>query len=269
MTKDQPHVLFQFRNGRTLLDEDASEKMYIIAQARPEARAEDSTGYEWADMGMAELFNEVYRREARYCTEHKCWYVYDSGAWRRDVGGLRVAEKAKDFTRLMILYCGEIVDDDIRKAYTAFINKMGDQRVRARLIKDAESTMLINAHEFDANPYLINCLNGTYNLKDFTFYAPRPDDFLSMQTAFNHTVSRDVRCERWEQFIDEVCEGDRDKADFLQRALGYSIIGRSNEACLFLLHLSVKKPTDLVPFDFKPLSQVFFLRRGKPAAEKP
>ena len=228
--------LFELRSGRVILSEDASEKMYLIKQAQPEARADDSTGYEWADMGMAELFGEIYRREARFCTEHKCWYVYDSGAWRRDVGGLRVAEKIKDFVRLMLLYCGEIEDDDIRKAYTSFVNKMGDQRVRARLAKDAESTMLIRAAEFDANPYLINCQNGTYNLKDFSFYPPRPDDFCSMQTAFSHTVRRDVRCERWEQFIDEVCQGDKDKADFLQRALGYSILGKSNEACMFILH---------------------------------
>jgi len=228
--------LFELRNGRTILSEDASEKMYLIKQARPEARSDDSTGYEWADMGMAELFGEIYRREARYCTEHKCWYVYASGAWRRDVGGLRVAEKVKDFVRLMLLYCGEIEDDDTRKNYTAFVNRMGDQRVRGRLIKDAESTMLINAAQFDANPYLINCLNGTYNLKDLSFSPPRPDDFLSMQTAFSHTVRRDVRCDRWERFIDEVCEGDKDKSDFLQRALGYSIIGKSNEACMFILH---------------------------------
>ena len=57
-----------------------------------------------------------------------------------------------------------------------------------------------------------------------------------MQTAFKHTISRDVRCERWEKFIDEVTQGDTDKADFLQRALGYSMLGTSNEECMFILH---------------------------------
>ena len=57
-----------------------------------------------------------------------------------------------------------------------------------------------------------------------------------MQTNFRHTVRRDVRCERWEKFIDEVTQGETDKADFLQRALGYSILGMSNEECMFILH---------------------------------
>ncbi|MBQ8707998.1 MAG: hypothetical protein IJ523_07920 [Succinivibrionaceae bacterium] len=228
--------LFELRNGRTILDEDASEKMYLIKNYHPESRDDSSTGFEWSDMGMAELFGELYRQEARYCAEHKSWYTYWGGAWRKDEGSILVSEKLKDFVRLMLLYCGEIVDDERRKQYTTFVNKMGDQRMRSRILKDAAGKMAIYASEFDANPYLINCLNGTYNLKDFSFYPHRWDDFLTMQTSFKHTVSRDVRCERWEQFIDEVCMGDAQKADYLQRALGYSIIGKSNEACMFILH---------------------------------
>ena len=36
--------------------------------------------------------------------------------------------------------------------------------------------------------------------------------------------------------MDEVTQGDKDKADFLQRALGYSMLGMSNEECMFILH---------------------------------
>lgn len=46
-----------------------------------------------------------------------------------------------------------------------------------------------------------------------------------MQTAFNHTISKTVKCKRWEKFIKEVTQNDEDKADFLQRALGYSMLG--------------------------------------------
>jgi putative DNA primase/helicase len=228
--------LFQLRSGRIILDEDMSNKMYLIKTNHPERADETSSGFEWSEMGMANLFAVLYEQEARYCSEHKCWYTYDSGAWRRDEGAILVSEKIKDFVRLMILYCGEIADDDLRKNYTAFVNKMGDRRMRDRILKDATGELHISAAQFDANPYLINCLNGTYDLSDFTFRPARPEDYITMQTAFRHTVSRDVRCERWETFIDEVTEGDKEKADFLQRALGYSMVGLSNEECMFILH---------------------------------
>lgn len=204
--------LFQLRSGRVILDEDMSDKMFIIKQNHPEKADDTTSGFEWSEMGMANLFAMLYVEEARYCIEHKCWYTYSEGAWRRDEGAILVSEKIKDFVRLMILYCGEITDDDLRKNYMTFVNKMGDRRMRDRILKDATGELHISASQFDANPYLINCLNGTYDLSDYSFRPARWDDFLTMQTAFRHTVSRDVRCERWEKFIDEVTEGDKEKA---------------------------------------------------------
>ena len=56
-----------------------------------------------------------------------------------------------------------------------------------------------------------------------------------MQTNFNYTL-QEARCERWEQFVDEVTCGDKDKAEYLQKALGYSMLGLANEECMFILH---------------------------------
>lgn len=103
-----------------------------------------------------------------------------------------------------------------------FIVKMGDRRFRDRLMKDAASVMPITAEEFDANPFLINCLNGTYDMEKMEFREHDWRDFLTMQTNFDYTL-QDSRCERWERFITEVTCNDPDKAEYLQKALGYSM----------------------------------------------
>ena len=56
-------------------------------------------------------------------------------------------------------------------------------------------------------------------------------DFLTMQTNFNYTL-QDARCRRWEKFVAEVTCNDEDKADYLQKALGYSMLGMANEECI-------------------------------------
>lgn len=229
---------FFLRNGNAIADPDMAEKICMIKEFSPENRPNGeslSSGFEWNEIGMANLFAELYRQEARYCPEHKSWYTYYEGAWRRDEGAILVSEKLKDFVRCMVIYCGEIVDDEMRKNYTKFVNSMGDRRMRDRILKDATGELSIHASSFDANPYLINCTNGTFNLKDMSFYLHRWDDFITMQTNFEYS-RKDSKCERWERFIDEVTEGDKDKADYLQRALGYSLLGKSNEACMFILH---------------------------------
>lgn len=220
----------------TVNDERLSGILFEIKSRKPEENDPNYSNYEWNELGMAELFGELYENEARYCPEMKSWYTYDKGAWRRDEGAILVSEKIKEFARLMIIYCGDIEDDDKRKAYTDFVNRMGDRRLRDRILKDATGCLRISATEFDSNPYLINCLNGTYDLSNFTFRPHNPEDFITMQTGFSHTVDKKIRSPRWEKFIGEVTQGDKEKADFLQRALGYSLLGKANEECMFILH---------------------------------
>ena len=229
MAEYNPEELFQLSNGRYITSPEISKKMSRIKDSHPELPyQEDSTGYSWDEAGMADLFSECYRNDTRFCPEAKSWYTYDSGRWQKDVGALLVSAKIKEFVRLMALYCGEIEDEEKRKAYMSFVSKMGDRRFRDRMMKDAADCMRIEATEFDRYPYLINCKNGTYDLKEMEFREHRYEDFLTMQTSFEYGLQEDT-CERWVQFIDEVTEGDKEKADYLQRALGYSILGTSKE----------------------------------------
>lgn len=231
--------LFQLNDGRYIMSEELSEKMFYIKSIHPENPQQEQSNYSLDESGMAELFSECYKNNTRYCPEAKSWYTYDNGAWRKDVGSLLVAEKIKEFVRLMTLYCGEIADEDKRKSYFTFVSKMGDRRFRDRLMKDAASVLPISASQFDANPALINCHNGTYDLEKKIFREPDWRDFLTMQANFDYTVwssMERITCERWEQFVKEVTCNDEEKADYLKRALGYSMFGASNEECMFILH---------------------------------
>lgn len=227
---------FQSRSGIVITDERMSERIEAIVALHPDARDSSATSFEWNEMGMAELFGELYREEARYCPEFKSWYTYYDGYWQKDEGAILVSEKMKEFVRLMNLYCLEIEDEERQKSYRGFVNRLGDRRMRERILKDATGTLVITASEFDNHPYLVNCINGTYDLSDFTFREHRWDDFLTMRTNFSHTVQKGVRCERWEQFISEIMQGDEEKITYLQRALGYSLLGMANEECMFILH---------------------------------
>lgn len=228
--------LFQRKNGQFITSKELSDKMTYIMQARPEIAHVTDTGYSWDEIGMSELFAECYASNARFCDERKSWFTYSDGIWHKDVNGLLVMEKIKEFTRLMILYCAEINDESNRDKYFKFIQKLGDRRFRERIMRDAASVNPISAKMFDSNPYLINCLNGTYDLEHMIFREHDWKDYLTMRTNFEYTMQRDIRCDRWEQFINEVTMGDKDKADYLQRALGYSILGTNKEECMFILH---------------------------------
>ena len=148
---------FQLSNGQYIMSKELSDCFTIIMQEHPHF----SPDYKWDEQSMSELFALCYTNNTRYCPEMKCWYSYDGAKWVRDTGALLAHERLKEFTRLMQLYCIEIPDEDTAKRYKAFVAKLGDRRVRDRILKDATGVNPIQSTEFDADPYLINCLNGT------------------------------------------------------------------------------------------------------------
>ena len=140
MTNNSETELFLLSNGRYIVDPEVSARMFAIKERRPdESYKMSSTGYSWNESGMAELFSECYENNTRFCPETRCWFSYYNGAWRRDTGSLLVAEKIKEFARLMVLYCLEIEDEERKKEYLKFVSKMGDRRFRDRIQKDAAS----------------------------------------------------------------------------------------------------------------------------------
>lgn len=226
----------QLHDGITITDPIISEKMIKICNAHPErTQRKGDTGYSWDESGLADLFSECYEHDTVYCIEQKMWYTYDGGIWKKDVGGVLCMERIKEFSRLLWLYCGEIEDEDVRKKYLQFIARLGDKRFRNRLREDAQGPCRKNFSEFDAHPELINCLNGTYDLTKGQFREHDWRDYLTMRTRFSFGVQH-YSCPRFEQFIEDVTQGDKDKKLYLQKALGYSIIGSAREECMFILH---------------------------------
>lgn len=234
-TNHSENDLFQLADGRFIASEDASEKMYRLVAIKPEKTQLTTTNYTWDESGMAELFAELYSADTRYCPDRKSWYTYHEGKWTKDTEGLLVSNKLREFSRLLSLYCGLVEDENKRADYMKFVSKLGDRRFRERIQKDARDNLSISASEFDAKPNLINCINGTYDLESRQFYPHKWSDFLTMQTNFSYTVKTNIRCERWEQFITEVCSNDADKISYLQKALGYSLLGSASEECMFIL----------------------------------
>lgn len=229
---------YTLKNGKTIVNSSVAGKFAYISSRHPEiSNTVNGVGYAWNESGMAQLFAETYEEEVKYCPQKKTWFTYYKGAWRVDSNNTLVSGKITEFYQMLMLYCGQIEDDDLRKRFIKFAGSFGDRRLRDRLLKDAADNELlsISAEKFDADPNLINCKNGTYDLRTMSFREHDWRDLLTMQTNFNFTV-QDVHCQRWEDFILEVTEGDEEKAEYLQKAIGYSMLGTPNEECMFILY---------------------------------
>ena len=80
----------------------------------------------------------------------------------------------------------------------------------------------------------MNCQNGTLDLSTMQFYEHRASDFLSKIAGASYLP--DAYSERFQEYIDEIMSGDREKAKFLQKSLGYAVSGDTRHECLFFLY---------------------------------
>lgn len=197
-------------------------------------RPEKNPLYEWNDIGASQLFADCFESTARYVPERKCWYIYKDGIWTDDVGGLKVMELCKELANELVRYALSITDERHRQDYLKHCTKWHNRHVREVFLKDAQSVHPISMGEFDADPYVFNCKNGTLHLDTMEFTPHCPGDKLTKMSGVNYDPK--VRCDRFLQFVDEISSGDKAKAKFLQKMLGYGISGDTRHECFFILY---------------------------------
>jgi putative DNA primase/helicase len=169
------------------------------------------------DIGNSNLFADFYKSIARYVPERKRWFVYDGKAWRSDTGNLKVMKLCKNLANQLMYYALSIKDENLRKTYIKSAGKWQERRTREIILRDAGDVYPLSMSEFDKDIYLLNCLNGTLNLKDGNFYPHKASDYITKIAGVNYDPN--AVCNRWIDFVDEVMCGDKEKADGLESIL--------------------------------------------------
>lgn len=199
---------------------------------------ETRSRYTYDDIGMSRLFADTFRDILRYIVEYKRWFIYLDGVWRDE-------EVIADiYAKMLADYVWSIVPPpppvakpseeaapdewkDARKHY----EKYRAFKWRETLLKDSRAELRGKAADFDSQPMLFNCLNGTLDLQTLQLRPHDPDDFISKRAEVGYDPK--ARCERFERFIAEITEGNQDRARMLQKSLGYALKGEANEECYF------------------------------------
>lgn len=217
-----------------VLHTDAGEDFSALVPKLAELTPDSNRRYGWSDNGAGRLFADVFKPFARYVPERKVWYVYDGTRWVTDMAALKVMELCKDLSDALMTYALSIHDEHKRKDYIKYCAKWQIRGVRITVLSDAQSVYPISMEEFDTDRYLFNCNNGTLNLRTMQFHDHSPEDRLTKIAPIKYDPN--AICLRFTNFIDEIMSGDKEKAKFLQKALGYAVSGDTRFECMFFLY---------------------------------
>ncbi len=201
----------------------------------PEPARRPPSEYPCTDAGSAELIAALFGDRLRYDHRRVRWLVWAEHRWVEDPDGAppRLALRA---ARLRYRDAEDLGDQEGRKKVAAWsIGSESRMRIEAALALARNVRPITDDGErWDANPCLMGCANGVVNLRSGRLRAGQQADRITMATGVPYDP--DAAAPRFEQFLDEVFEGDADLVAFVQRAIGYSIAGDVSEQVVFICH---------------------------------
>lgn len=200
----------------------------ILKKLTPEKR------YSQNDIGMSELFSDIYKSQLRYNVTARQWYYYNGKIWKEDTGAMITLQKMKELSKALIVYGSSIPDDSRRGHFVKYVNQLGNYNVRDKVVKDSRTRIFIEQNDFDKNKNLFNCKNGTLNLKTFEFTPHNPNDLLSKVS--NVVYDPKKTCPTFTKFINEIMQDNKNKVNFLQTIFGYSLTSDTSQETCFILY---------------------------------
>lgn len=193
----------------------------------------DVAKYPWTDIGAGMLFADFYQEKLRYVPERKSWFYYENGIWTHDIGGLKAMKICMALANLLHMYALKIEDEHKRKIYMDYSKKWQSHNYRVNILKDAQVYHPISISEFDSDPYIFNCKNGTLDVRKRTCQEHKSSDKLTKIS--NVVFDSNAHSDRWDNFILEIMSGDIEKARFLQKIFGYGLTGDTRHECMTIL----------------------------------
>ncbi len=204
------------------------------AAAPAENSATDTGNHFRSDVGYADKFVERFAGTVRFCTDEKCWLVFDAvRGWRRDVTN-EIWAKAAGFARELYLEAIELAKtkppaEGMRMV--AAVVALGNKKRIAPALDFAECApqVAVRAAELDADPFLVGALNGVIDLRDGSFHPHKPEHLVTRRLGTNYDPN--ATASTWAKFLAEVQPSEEMRA-FLQRLAGYSLTGEIREHVL-------------------------------------
>lgn len=211
---------------------DRAEDWHPAIQTNP--REVSGTHFHPTDAGNAKRLVALHGENLRYCHAWKTWFYWDGVRWCRDESG-EIMRLAKETVRSIYLEASVAAEISERAeiANHARISE-SESRLRAMIsLARSEPGLSVRPAEMDRNPWLLNVINGTIDLKTGKLKAHSREDLCTKLAP----VSFDefAACPLWQEFLDTIIR-DEAVVSFLQRAAGYSLTGETNERVLFFLH---------------------------------
>lgn len=184
------------------------------------------------DLSNAEKIAGLFSDKVRFDHKRKRWLIWHEHRWQSDTDG-EIGRLAIEAARQQYRDA-EKIEDLAERSLISKWSIQSESKIRMDAsISIAKNLLPIadNGDNWDADPMLLSCPNGIVDLKTGKLMDGKQEDRITMVT--NVEYDPEAQCLRWEQFIDEIFEGNIDLVHYVHKSLGYSLTGYTKEQVAF------------------------------------
>lgn len=183
------------------------------------------------DVWNAKLFFEKCGDSIRYCDSLGGWFLWDGTRWLKD-DRFQIFRFAKDTVKQM--YEMATVSND-KALYKHAVKSEAEGKLNAMInLVRSEENVAVLSDRFDADVFLLNCRNGTLDLRTGDLRVHGRDDYITRRVELDYRP--EAECPEWLRFMDSVFLYDQELIGFMQKAVGYALSGSMKEQCIFILY---------------------------------
>jgi putative DNA primase/helicase len=197
----------------------------------------------YTDTGNGERLAALHGRDIRFCLETKKWLAYDGRRWKTE-DNRRVKRLAKLTMRLMYAQAADVEKPDVREIAEKHARKSESAAAINAMLAcaECEDGISVSAADCDRQPFLLNLLNGTMDLKTGELFAHRREDLITKLVHFNYEPT--AECPLFLRFIytimggsPEASEAENERAgrmvEYLPKCFGHALTGDVSEKAVF------------------------------------
>lgn len=208
------------------------------AAAEPESPVRTQVGtLELTDTWVATQIAKMVHDRLRYVPETAHWHVWDGHVWARDRRNMAEHLVRQALVRLSALLLDRVahLSEDEQKSARKAAFALQQRAALTKTIPElqANPALTLTLDHFDRDDWVLNTPDGIVDLRTGRLDPSDPAALCSKSTAVGPA---NAPATRWLAFLDELTEGDEDMQQYLQKLVGYSLTGSTQEQILAFIH---------------------------------
>lgn len=217
------------------------------APTPPERRGVPAAQHLCTDQANAERLVKAYG--SRVLVAAGRWHVWDGRRWKADEGDVyrfacRLSDMIKEEARGVVAKAVALGDLEKRKEAEKTAEALVKWSVRSEMRATIEAAvglarkmLTVEVEWLDADPWLLNCLNGVVDLRTGEVREHRASDLMTrlVEVEYRPGADEGPGGREWERVVAEICGGDEGLVGFLRRWFGYCLTGLTWEQ-VFVIH---------------------------------